>query len=210
MDFLAAAFFFAGAADPSSTPRPSLGARDGLSTASLKPLSAVMRARLDALIRICSPVAGLRPMRAARSTLANLANPEIDTGSPLDTAAVTTSVKPRRAESMLFVSWPVSAATARTRSLRFILASFVLSARPFCDIWREKARIVLQRGWDQSSTGCPTSTRPPRVTRARTPRSAECAALRWRMMSSSRGRPPGCGRVVITQRPHGRSTSSST
>src|SRR5437879_9828837 len=50
VDFLAAAFllavFFAGAAEPSSTPRPSLGAWDGLSTASLKPFRAVMRARL--------------------------------------------------------------------------------------------------------------------------------------------------------------------
>ena len=56
----------------------------------------VMRAFFDALMRMASPVAGLRPMRAGRSTLTNLAKPGMETGSPLDTTAVTTSVNPSR------------------------------------------------------------------------------------------------------------------
>src|SRR5579863_410718 len=77
-------------------PRFSLGALAGLSTASLNAFTGVIRAFFEALIQICSPVAGLRPMRAGRSTLTNLANPLIATASPLDTTDVTTSVNPSR------------------------------------------------------------------------------------------------------------------
>ncbi len=75
------------------TPRASLGAWRGVITASLNPLRGVIRAFFEALIRMASPVAGLRPARAGRSTLANLANPLMLTGSPLATTAVMTSVR---------------------------------------------------------------------------------------------------------------------
>src|SRR4051812_25286972 len=81
-----------------------------------------MRAFFDALILMASPVAGLRPMRAGRSTLANLANPVMATGSPFATTAVTTSVKPRRMASTCLGSLPVWAATACTSSRRFTLS----------------------------------------------------------------------------------------
>src|SRR5580698_9068364 len=79
-----------------NTPGFSLGAVAGASTASLNALTGVMRAFFDALMRMVSPVAGLRPMRAARLTFTNLAKPGIEIGSPLDTTVVTTSVKPSR------------------------------------------------------------------------------------------------------------------
>src|SRR5687767_12813451 len=67
--FLAvAAFLGAGG----QTPAASFGAVAGAMTESLKPFRGVMRAFFDALILIASPVAGLRPMRAGRSTLLNL------------------------------------------------------------------------------------------------------------------------------------------
>lgn len=116
--FLAVAFFAAAGAG-GHTPRSSLGARLVFTTASLKPLSGVMRAFLDALILTGSWVWGLRPMRAGRSTLTNLAKPEIDTGSPLDTTAVTTWVKPSSTVSTSLRSTPVCVETAWTRSRRF-------------------------------------------------------------------------------------------
>src|SRR5262245_28690366 len=101
------------------TPRSSLGARLVLTTASLKPLSGVMRAFFDALMRTGCWVCGLRPMRAGRSTFTNLAKPEIDTGSPLATTAVTTSVKPLSTASTSLRSTPDWDDTACTRSRRF-------------------------------------------------------------------------------------------
>jgi hypothetical protein len=80
-----------------------------------------MRAFFEALIFTGSPVPGLRPMRAGRSTLANLAKPVMATGSPLETTAAITSVRPRTVASTCFGSWPVCAATALTSSRRFIL-----------------------------------------------------------------------------------------
>ena len=62
-------------------------------TMSLNPLRGVMRAFLEALILMASPVAGLRPMRALVWICANLAKPVSTTGSPLATVAQTTSVK---------------------------------------------------------------------------------------------------------------------
>ena len=69
-------------------------------TASLNALSGVMRTLREALIRIASPVAGLRPMRALVCRRINLANPEIITGSPLDTVSVTWSTKEVMTKSM--------------------------------------------------------------------------------------------------------------
>ena len=78
-----------------------------------------MRAFFDALMRTGCCVCGFLPMRAGRSTLVNLAKPEIDTGSPFDTTAVTTSVKPLSTESTSLRSTPVWLDTAWTRSRRF-------------------------------------------------------------------------------------------
>jgi hypothetical protein len=58
-------------------------------------------------------------MRAGRSTFTNFAKPEIDTGSPFETTAVTTSVNPFITESTSLRSTPVWVATAWTRSRRF-------------------------------------------------------------------------------------------
>src|ERR1700728_760828 len=101
-------------------PLTSFGAVAGARTASLNALTGVMRAFLEALIRMASPVAGLRPMRAARFTLTNLANPGIDTGSPFDTTAVTTSVKPSRTAVTVFSSTSACTATAFASSLLFM------------------------------------------------------------------------------------------
>jgi hypothetical protein len=125
-DFLAddeAADFFAPGGAGGHTPRSSLGARLVFTTASLNPLSGVMRAFFDALIRTGSWVCGLRPMRAGRSTLTNFAKPEIDTGSPFETTAVTTSVKLFRTESTSLLSTPLCVDTACTRSRRFMVSS---------------------------------------------------------------------------------------
>src|SRR5262249_1608802 len=66
-----------------------LAGRLPVSTASLKAFNGVTRTRRDALMRIASPVCGLRPIRAARSTRANLAKPLIATTSPDATVSVT-------------------------------------------------------------------------------------------------------------------------
>ena len=58
------------------------------STASLNDFNGVIFADRLALMRIVSPVAGLRPMRAGRSTRRNFANPEMATSSPAATVAV--------------------------------------------------------------------------------------------------------------------------
>src|SRR5687768_8530424 len=71
--FFFAAGFFAAAPAAGHTPLASFGAVAGVMTASLNPLSAVMRAFFEALILIVSPVEGLRPVRAGRSTFANFA-----------------------------------------------------------------------------------------------------------------------------------------
>src|ERR1700722_4378587 len=104
-----------------NAPFLSLGAVDGASTASLKAFTGVMRAFLEALMRMVSPVAGLRPMRAARSTLTNLAKPGIEIGSPLDTTAVTTSVNPSRTAVTVFSSTSDCTATDFARSLLFMV-----------------------------------------------------------------------------------------
>src|SRR5207247_6874304 len=97
---LVAAVFLAGALATGALV-VSFGACDGFITASLNAFSGVIRAFFDALIWMVSPVAGLRPMCACRSTLANLAKPEMATCSPLATVPVITSVTPR---SMLSTS----------------------------------------------------------------------------------------------------------
>src|SRR5207237_3400712 len=93
-------------------------------TASLKALRGVMRAFLEALMWMASPVAGWRPMRAARSTLANLANPLIATCSPRATVDVTTSVNPLRTLSTSFASASTCDATALMSSRRFNVPPF--------------------------------------------------------------------------------------
>src|SRR5687768_8889381 len=100
-----------------------------------------MRAFFDALILMASPVAGLRPMRAGRSIFANLQKPEMATGSPLDTTADTTSVKPCSTVSTCRLSTPVWAATAFTSSRLFM--HFLLGP----DLGHESmARRKAQRG----------------------------------------------------------------
>ena len=101
-------------------PFTSLGAVAGARTASLKAFTGVMRAFLEALMRIASPVAGLRPMRAARFTLTNLAKPGMETGSPLETTAVTTSVNPSMTVITVFSSTSAWTATAFASSLLFM------------------------------------------------------------------------------------------
>ncbi len=111
----AAAAFLAGAvlagaalADAGGqTPLASLGAAEGLITASLKPLRAVILAFLDAFTLTAAPVAGLRAMRAGLSTRANLAKPMMVTCSPLAATASITSVVPRNALSTSRASRPV-------------------------------------------------------------------------------------------------------
>ena len=109
-------------------PFTSFGAVAGARTASLNALTGVMRAFLEALIRIASPVAGLRPMRAARFTLTNLAKPGMETGSPLETTAVTTSVNPSMTVITVFSSTSAWTATAFANSLLF-MAPIVADAR---------------------------------------------------------------------------------
>jgi len=71
--FLAGATFAVVLAPGGHTPLASLGAAEALMTASLKPLSGVIFAFLDALTFTGAPVAGFLAMRAGRSTRANLA-----------------------------------------------------------------------------------------------------------------------------------------
>jgi hypothetical protein len=101
------------------TPRSSVGARLDLITASLKPLRGVIFAFFDPLMRRGWCVCGLRPIRAGRSTLTNFAKPEIETGSPLATTAVTTSVRPLSTASTSSGCSPDCSATALTSSRRF-------------------------------------------------------------------------------------------
>ena len=115
-DFLATAFlagaFFAG--------------RLPASTASLNAFSGVTRTRRDALMRIASPVCGLRPMRAGRSTRANLAKPLIATTSPPATVSVIVSTNVWSAASALRLSVSSRSARAATSSLRFIRISWMV------------------------------------------------------------------------------------
>src|SRR5580704_1692039 len=136
--FLAGAFAGAAADFPAPltassevgyAPFASFGALAGASTASLKAFTGVIRAFFDALIRIASPVAGLRPMRAGRSTLTNLAKPVMATGSPFDTTAVTTSVKPSRTETTVFKSTSDWTATALASS-RLFMGAIMTDAHP--------------------------------------------------------------------------------
>jgi len=75
-------------------------------------LRAVILAFFEALTFTGAPVAGFRAMRAARSTRANLANPEIATGSPLALTDVITSVMALMALSTIFGSRSPCAAVA--------------------------------------------------------------------------------------------------
>src|SRR5271166_179250 len=111
---------FTAASSVGYAPFLSLGAPAGAMTASLKAFTGVILAFFDALIRICSPVAGLRPHRAGLSTLTNLAKPVMATGSPLETTAVTTSVKPSRTEVTVLRSVSVWTATAFASSRLFM------------------------------------------------------------------------------------------
>jgi hypothetical protein len=127
--FLAGAAFFAGAffatvflAGAAFLAAAFFAGRLPVSTASLNALSGVTRTRRDALMRIASPVCGLRPMRAARSTRANLAKPLIATGSPFATVSVTVSTNAWSAASALRLSVSRRSASSATSSLRFMLA----------------------------------------------------------------------------------------
>ena len=82
-------------------------------------------------MRIASPVAGLRPIRAGRLTLTNLANPVMATGSPCDTTGtVTTSVKPSRTLDTVLRSTSACTATALASSLLFMGAYCALPRGP--------------------------------------------------------------------------------
>src|SRR5271170_7936537 len=115
-------------------PFTSFGAVAGARTASLNAFTGVMCAFLEALIRMASPVAGLRPMRAARFTLTNLAKPGMETGSPFETTAVTTSVNPSMTETTVFNSTSAWTATAFASSLLF-MTPIVADARPSMHIY---------------------------------------------------------------------------
>src|SRR5918994_747151 len=133
----------------------SLGAVAGVATASFRPLRGVMRGFFDALILTGSPVCGLRPMRSGRSTFTNLAKPEIATGSPSATTAVTTSVKPLRTSSTSLRSLSVCFATAFTRSRRFTVPG--PPPRDLASIFPHRPHKVL--GWSHRGTG-PGTARP--------------------------------------------------
>ncbi len=127
------------------TPFMSLGALAGDSTASLNAFTGVIRARVEALMRMVSPVAGLRPIRAARATFANLANPAIATGSPFDTTAVTTSVNPSRTAVTVLKSTSLWTATAFASSRLFIAGHSPrkLPAAPMAPIERAVSESVV-------------------------------------------------------------------
>ena len=127
------------------TPRANFGALLGESTASLNVLAGAIRARLEALILICSPVAGLRPIRAARSTFTNLANPVINTDSPLDTTAVTTSVNPSRTLDTVDTSTSEWTATALARSRLFMDAIVHTRALVLKIVSAERDRVAPSR-----------------------------------------------------------------
>src|SRR5581483_10059974 len=151
--FAGAAFAGAGLA--------SFGAGATPRTTSLNPLSGVMRAFFDALIRIDSPVAGLRPIRALVWILANLAKPVRTTGSPLATVAVTTSVKPRRTPSTVFGSVPLWAATAVTSSRRFMRCSPPLADQPTLSLTRrDSERVECRRRPGPPAQQAPASPFP--------------------------------------------------
>ena len=109
--FLAAAFFFAGAAFfaagfAGAAGRLVLifGALTLPRAMSLKPFRAVILATFFAFTLICSPVAGLRAMRAGRWTFANFANPDRLTTSPLATVAKMTSIVPSTTRAAVLLS----------------------------------------------------------------------------------------------------------
>src|SRR5579883_2630748 len=128
-------------------------------TASLKALTGVILARFDALMRICSPVAGLRPMRAGRSTLTNLANPLIETGSPFDTTAVTTSVNASR--TVVTVFSPTSACTATDLARSRLFMGRIVADEP------GKGNHFV--GGSARNHGCSRPSRVPQATGAALP-----------------------------------------
>src|SRR5690242_13816552 len=69
-----------------------------------------------------SPVAGLRPMRALRSTRRNFANPEIVTSSPVHTVSVMTSTSDVMSSSASLRDMSLRSASAFNNWLRFTVA----------------------------------------------------------------------------------------
>ena len=105
----------------------------GRLTASRSPLPARNDTDRDAGTATLAPVAGLRPLRAGRSFAANAPNPESRTASPRASAPATASSAALTAASAAAGDSPVSSATCRTSSDRFIpclpLAAPATSAR---------------------------------------------------------------------------------
>ena len=121
--FLATAFLAGAALAAAAATAPALfnlGAGDTPRAMSLKPLRAVILATVFAAILIVAPVAGLRPMRAGRLILANLAKPEMFTISPLATVAKMTLIVPSTRFVAVFLSAPVWSDTAWISSRFFM------------------------------------------------------------------------------------------
>src|SRR5437588_8707136 len=93
-------------------------------TASLKDFPAFTRGTVAAGIEISLPVAGLRPVRAARSVRSKVRNPGSWTLSPAATASVMTASKAERVSLTDVAVWPVFLAIALTSSVLFIVSPF--------------------------------------------------------------------------------------
>src|SRR5690606_20557970 len=90
-------------------------------TASLKDLPTLTLGTREAAIWIVSPVAGLRPVRAARSPRSKVRNPGRDTLPPEATSLVMTSSRAPSTSLTADWDWPVFSATALTSSALFMV-----------------------------------------------------------------------------------------
>src|SRR5581483_1372404 len=98
-------------------------------TASLNDFPAFTRGTVEAGIEISLPVAGLRPVRAARSARSKVRNPGSWTLSPPATASVTTASKAESVSLTDVAVWPVFLAIALTSSVLFIRVSVRWTSR---------------------------------------------------------------------------------
>lgn len=112
--------FFTRSSMIGKAPRTRRGALLGFITASRNAFAAPTRTFFEALNIICSPVAGLRPMRAGRSTFTNFTNPGMEIVSPFAVTPVTTSVKPSRTRVTVLRSTSACTATALANSRLFM------------------------------------------------------------------------------------------
>ena len=91
---------------------------------------------LDVGILISFPVAGLRPLRAARLATANVPNPVIWTASPFFKAFVMTSIAALTARSASALVNPAVLAIASTNSVYSFYFSFLY-------IYKVKRRLMI-------------------------------------------------------------------